>query len=70
MKEPRSDEDQSADEFLLQEYEQFLSNKAEGTIDAYVRTARQVMEWVAQRPGNGGRFHQGFGQMRERAHLN
>ena len=41
----------------LQEYEHFLSSKAEGTIDAYVRTTRHVMEWVAQRPGNGGRFH-------------
>ena len=51
------DENQGADEFLLLEYEHFLSSKAEGTIDAYVRTTRHVMEWVAQRPGNGGRFH-------------
>jgi site-specific recombinase XerD len=57
MKQQQSDEDQDIAELLLQEYEHFLSNKAEGTIDAYVRTTRHVMEWVAQRPGNGGRFH-------------
>jgi hypothetical protein len=57
MKQPQSDEDQGSDESLLLEYEHFLSNKAEGTIDAYVRTTRQVMEWIAQRPGNGGHFH-------------
>ena len=50
-------EGQGADEILLQEYEHFLSGKAEGTIDAYVRTTRHVMEWVAQRPGNARRFH-------------
>lgn len=49
-------EDQGADELLLQEYEHFLSNKAEGTIDAYVRTTRHIMEWIAQRPGNEGCF--------------
>ena len=38
------------------EYTFFLANKAEGTIDAYLRTARQVMIWVASRPGNGGVF--------------
>ncbi len=53
----QSDEDQGADESLLQEYEQSISRKAEGTIDAYMRTTRRVMEWVAQRPGNGGHFH-------------
>ena len=57
MMRQQSDEDQGADEFLLQEYEQFLAGKAEGTIDAYVRTTRHVMGWVAQRPGNGGHFH-------------
>jgi hypothetical protein len=51
------DEDQGADEFLLQEYEHFISGKAEGTIDAYVRTTRQVMARTAQCPGNGGRFY-------------
>src|SRR5215470_10332082 len=50
-------EDQGADELLLREYQHFLTGKAEGTIDAYVRTTRHVMEWVAQRPGNGGHFH-------------
>lgn len=57
MKQEQSSEDQGADGLLLQEYEQFLTDKAEGTIDAYVRTTRHVMEWVAQRPGNGGHFH-------------
>ncbi len=41
---------------LLDEYEQFLSGKAQGTTDAYLRTVRQVMGWVAQLPGNAGRF--------------
>ena len=57
MRQQQPDKDQSTDEFLLLEYKQFLSNKAEGTIEAYVRTTRQVMEWIAHRPGNGGRFH-------------
>lgn len=47
MRQQQPDEDQGADEFLLQEYAHFLLNKAEGTIDAYARTARHVMEWVA-----------------------
>jgi len=41
---------------LLGEYGQFLSGKAQGTMDAYLRTARQLMEWLAQRPGNDGYF--------------
>lgn len=41
---------------LLGEYAKFLSGKAEGTMDAYLRTVRRLMIWVAQRPGNGGRF--------------
>ena len=41
---------------LLGEYEQFLSGKAQGTRDAYLRTARQLMGWLAQRPGNRGQF--------------
>ena len=41
---------------LLGEYEQFLSGKAEGTTDAYLRTVRRLMAWVAERPGNGGQF--------------
>ncbi len=57
MMQHQPDEYQGADKLLLQEYEQFLSGKAEGTIDAYVRTMYHVMEWVAQRPGNGGHFH-------------
>ena len=57
MRQQRLDENQGVDELLLQEYQHFLSGKAEGTIDSYVRTTHHVMEWVAQRPGNGGRFH-------------
>ncbi len=41
---------------LLDEYEQFLSGKAPGTTDAYLRTARQVIGWIAQFPGNAGQF--------------
>ena len=48
---------QRINEPFLREYAFFLANKAEGTIDAYVRTTRHVMEWIAQRPGNDGRFH-------------
>jgi site-specific recombinase XerC len=53
----QSSEDQGIDNRLIQEYERFLTGKAEGTIDAYVRTIRHVMTWVAHRPGSGGRFH-------------
>src|SRR6266550_8752204 len=41
---------------LVDEYEQFLSGKAQGTIDAYLRTARHLMGWVAQLPGHDGYF--------------
>jgi site-specific recombinase XerC len=41
---------------LLDEYKQFLSGKAEGTTDAYLRTVRQLITWVAQLPGNAGQF--------------
>ncbi len=53
----QSSEDQGIDNILIQEYERFLSGRAEGTIDAYVRTIRHVMTWVAHRPGSGERFH-------------
>lgn len=41
---------------LLSEYAQFLSGKAEGTIEAYLRTVRQLVEWLARCPGHAGRF--------------
>ena len=41
---------------LLSEYEQFLSVKARGTIDAYLRTVRQLIAWLSSRPGRAGRF--------------
>ena len=44
---------QRINEPFLREYAFFLANKAEGTIEAYLRTARQVMNWIAGRPGNG-----------------
>ncbi len=52
----RLDEDQESDHLLLKEYEHFLSGKAEGTIEAYLRTVRHLIEWVAARPGNSGHF--------------
>ncbi len=45
----RANEDQGIDYKLLAEYEHFLSGKAEGTIDAYLRTVRHIMVWVARR---------------------
>ena len=45
---------QGINEALLSEYAFFLAKKAEGTIEAYLRTIRQVMIWIAARPGNGG----------------
>src|SRR5260370_12143375 len=41
---------------LLSEYEQFLAGKAQGTREAYLRTARQLIGWLAQLPGNGEQF--------------
>src|SRR5438105_12818871 len=41
---------------LLGEYKQFLTGKADGTIEAYLRTARHLMGWVARPPGNAGQF--------------
>jgi site-specific recombinase XerD len=53
-----SREDSAIDETraLLSEYEQFLSGKAKGTTEAYLRTMRHLIGWVAQRPGNAGPF--------------
>ncbi len=52
----RANEDQGADFELLAEYEHFLAGKAEGTIDAYLRTVRHIMAWIAKRPDNDGYF--------------
>src|SRR5664280_1133823 len=41
---------------LMDEYMATLSSKAEGTVDAYARILRQLTQWIAARPGNGGRF--------------
>lgn len=53
-----SSQDAAIDEVavLLSEYEQFLSGKAKGTTEAYMRTVRHLIGWVAQRPGNEGPF--------------
>jgi site-specific recombinase XerD len=56
MRSDRANEDQGANYELLAEYEHFLAGKAEGTIDAYLRTVRHIMAWVARRPGNDGYF--------------
>src|SRR6266853_2528010 len=52
----RLDKDQGVDALLLEEYEYFLSGKAKGTIETYLRTVRNMMEWIAARPGNRGHF--------------
>jgi site-specific recombinase XerD len=41
---------------LLDEYEQFLSEKARGTREVYLRTVRHLIGWVVQRPDNEGYF--------------
>jgi site-specific recombinase XerD len=48
--------DEGINEPLLREYADHLAKKAEGTIEAYLRTVRQMMAWIAERPGNGGQF--------------
>lgn len=53
---PDADSNQGINEQLLHEYARYLAKKAEGTIEAYLRTARQVMIWITERPGNGGQF--------------
>src|SRR5437763_15998224 len=37
-------------------HSQPCASKAEGTIEAYLRTVRHMMEWVAACPGNSGHF--------------
>jgi site-specific recombinase XerD len=53
-----SSEDDTCNEIraLLGEYKEFLSGKADGTTDAYLRTVRHLIGWIAQRPGNDGQF--------------
>ena len=54
---PHSEEDAAQKvRALLGEYEQFLAGKAQGTREAYLRTARQLIGWLAQLPGHGGQF--------------
>ena len=37
---------------LVGEYEQFLSGKAKGTREAYLRTVRHLIGWLTQHPGH------------------
>ena len=55
---PLSPQDDGIDEVdaLLDKYEQFLAGKAQGTKEAYLRTVRHLMGWLAQLPGNEGQF--------------
>ena len=48
MPSDRANEDQGADYELLAEYEHFLAGKAEGTIDAYLRTVRHIIRVSGQ----------------------
>jgi site-specific recombinase XerD len=41
---------------LVGEYEQFLSGKAQGTREAYLRTVRHLIGWVTQLPSHEGSF--------------
>ncbi len=41
---------------LLDEYKQFLAGKAEGTMEAYLRAVRHLVNWLTQQPGNEGQF--------------
>ena len=41
---------------LLEEYEKFLSNKSNKTVDAYLHSIWQFTSWLSERPGSGGLF--------------
>ncbi|TMN22724.1 tyrosine-type recombinase/integrase [Lentibacillus cibarius] len=41
---------------LIEEYREILSGKSDKTSDAYIRSIRQFMEWVIQKPGSNGIF--------------
>jgi len=43
-------------DILVDEYIATLAGKAAGTVDAYARIVRQLTQWIAARPGHGGRF--------------
>src|SRR5258708_15016835 len=53
-----AEEDNDIDEIngFLGEYKLFLSGKAKGTTDAYLRTVRHLIGWITQRPDNDGHF--------------
>jgi len=55
---PLSPQDEGNDKVgaLLDEYEQSLAGKAQGTKQAYLRTVHHLMGWIAQLPSNAGQF--------------
>src|SRR2546429_4581781 len=53
---PSQEENTQKVRALLGEYEQFLAGKAQGTREAYLRTVRQLIGWLAQLSGHGGQF--------------
>src|SRR5437588_9560405 len=53
---PSQEENTQKVRALLSEYEQFLAGKAQGTREAYLRTVRQLIGWLARLPGHGGQF--------------
>jgi len=42
---------------LLDEFASFLEAKSVATVDGYRRVARQLLAWLAERPGNADGFH-------------
>src|SRR5699024_9428023 len=43
-------------ESLIDEYERYLSNKSDKTVDAYLRSIRQFVSWLSKKPGSEGSF--------------
>lgn len=53
---PQNGIDQRIETFSLNKYRLFISGKSEKTVDAYIRCVRQFTDWIAEKPGSGGRF--------------
>lgn len=53
---PQNGTSQRKENFPLAEYQLFLSGKSEKTVDAYLRCVRQFIDWIAEKPGSGGKF--------------
>jgi len=41
---------------LLTQYARPLNGKVTGTIEAYLRALRKLIDWISQRSGSGGQF--------------